>query len=121
MLDEDDRRAFLRRFRRPNLENLQRQSAAKAVNVACRKVVHCPYCGAINGIVKKVGPLKIIHEKFRAKKVQVEHDEFVSTFNSAVAFDGTIKTHVKKAQEDLNPLRVLELFKRISAEVGSPL
>lgn len=28
-----------------------------------------------------------------------------------------LKAHVRKAQEDLNPLRVLELFKRVSAEV----
>lgn len=62
--------------------------------------------------------MKIVHEKYRAKKVAAEHEEFQKTFVSATAFANELRPHVKKAQEDLNPLRVLELFKRISAEVG---
>jgi DNA-directed RNA polymerase III subunit RPC1 len=119
MLSEDDRRTYLARFRRPNLENLQRQAASKAVNTLCRKVVHCPHCGATNGTVKKIGALKIVHEKYRAKKVGGEHEEFLKTFGNAVREDAGLRAHVRKAQEDLNPLRVLELFKRISAEVRS--
>jgi hypothetical protein len=118
LLSEEDRRLYLSRFRRPNLENLQRQSASKAVNTLCRKVVHCPHCGATNGTVKKIGALKIVHEKYRAKKVAGEHEEFLKTFGNAVREDAGLRQHVRKAQEDLNPLRVLELFKRISAEVG---
>lgn len=121
LLSEEDRRLYLSRFRRPNLENLQRQSASKAVNTLCRKVVHCPHCGATNGTVKKIGALKIVHEKYRAKKVASEHEEFLKTFGNAVREDAGLRQHVRKAQEDLNPLRVLELFKRISAEVGSAL
>ena len=117
LLEENDRRTYLKKFRRPDLENLQRQNAAKAVNTMARKIVHCPYCGATNGTVKKIGALKIVHEKYRAKKVAGEQEEFLKTFGHATEFASELKPHVKKAQEDLNPLRVLELFKRISAEV----
>ena len=72
MLTEDQRRSYLKRFRRPKLENLQRQTACKSVNTACRKNLYCPYCGSTNGVVKKTGLLKIVHEKFRAKKTHNE-------------------------------------------------
>ncbi|PLW44061.1 hypothetical protein PCASD_04835 [Puccinia coronata f. sp. avenae] len=41
LLSEEDRRLYLIKFRRPNLENLQRQHLAKQVNTACRKVLAC--------------------------------------------------------------------------------
>lgn len=117
LLDESDRRRFLRRFRRPNLENLQRTQTFKAVNSAARKVLYCPRCGATNGTVKKFGALKIVHEKFRQKMTEEEQVEFRKTFMTAVDMSGgDLAPHLGKAQEDLNPLRVLDLFRRISDE-----
>ncbi|CAK5263000.1 unnamed protein product [Mycena citricolor] len=117
LLDETDRRVYIKRFRRPNLENIQRQAISKAVNTMARKVVHCPYCAATNGTVKKVGPLKIIHDKFRAKKTAPELEAFRKTFATAVEFQKDLLVHVNKPIfEDLNPLKVLDLFKRISDE-----
>ncbi|POW18023.1 hypothetical protein PSTT_00252 [Puccinia striiformis] len=114
LLSEEDRRLYLIRFRRPNLENLQRQHLAKQVNTACRKVITCPYCGATNGTVKKVGALRIIHEKFRAKKKADELASFRDTFITAIKETKELGPHLHKAQEDMNPLRVLNLFRRIT-------
>ncbi|KAG8950075.1 hypothetical protein FRC03_012963 [Tulasnella sp. 419] len=120
LLEESDRRLYLKRFRRPNLENLVRQQLSKAVNTACRKVVYCPYCTATNGTVKKAGLLKIVHEKFRAKKTAGEMEKWKETFSSAVENEKQIAGLLSRAHEDLNPLKVLDLFRRISAE-GKPL
>ncbi|KIY51353.1 beta and beta-prime subunits of DNA dependent RNA-polymerase [Fistulina hepatica ATCC 64428] len=117
LLDEADRRKYLKRFRRPQLENIQRQTLIKAVNAAARKVVYCPYCSATNGAVKKVGALKIIHDKFRAKKTAEEMERWKQTFSHAVAAQNDISMFLNKAaHEDLNPLKVLDLFRRISDE-----
>ncbi|KAK9768440.1 DNA-directed RNA polymerase III subunit C1 (rpo31) [Basidiobolus ranarum] len=116
LLDENDRRIYLKRFRAPRLENLQRRNIVKAVNDKCKKVVYCTYCGATNGVVKKVGPLKITHEKFRAKRTASEQESFKQTFENAIAFAPELKSHVGKAQEDMNPLRVMQLFEKIIAE-----
>jgi DNA-directed RNA polymerase III subunit RPC1 len=119
LLDEPERRMFLKRFRRPNLENLQRQALCKAVNTAARKVVYCPYCSATNGAVKKAGALKIIHDKFRAKKTADELDKFKQSFANAIEAQKDLATYVNRAvHEDLNPLKTLDLFKRMSDEVG---
>ncbi|KAG0021924.1 hypothetical protein BGZ81_008743 [Podila clonocystis] len=114
MLSEKERRQYLRKLRAPNLENLTRKSTLKAVNDMCKKVVICPYCEGINGTVKKVGALRIVHEKFRAKKVADEYERFKDSFNNAIAAAPDMKPHISKAHEDMNPLKVLNLFKAIS-------
>lgn len=118
LLEETDRRAFLKRFRRPNLENVHRQALCKSVNTMARKVIYCPYCSATNGAVKKVGALRIIHDKFRAKKTVDEMERWKRTFAPAVEVQKELGMYINKAvHEDLNPLKTLDLFKRISDEV----
>lgn len=117
LLPPSERAAFLRRFRRPGLETLQRQSASKAVLASCKKRTICSHCGAPNGVVKKSGTLKISHEPYRANKMAEAKSEWMATFKNAIGEDQAIATHLSKAVEDLNPLKVLELFKRVTAEV----
>jgi hypothetical protein len=119
LLEEADRRVYLKRFRNSFLENMQRQSLCKTVNTMARKVVYCPYCSATNGAVKKAGALRIIHDKFRAKKTANEMEIWKTTFSPAIEAQKELGMYLGKAvHEDLNPLKVLDLFKRISDEVG---
>jgi len=121
LLGEKDRRDYLARFRRPNLENLTRQSLTKAINALARKAVDCPHCGSINGTVKKAGALRIIHDKFRAKKTADDKERWKLTFACAVESQKELGLYLSKAvHEDLNPAKVLSLFKRISDEVSQP-
>jgi len=70
--------------------------------------------------VKKAGALKIIHDKFRAKKTADEMEKWKKTFAHAVEAQKELGMYINKAvHEDLNPLKVLDLFKRISDEVRS--
>jgi DNA-directed RNA polymerase III subunit RPC1 len=115
-LSEEDRRKYLRFFRRPGLENLQRANLAKQVNTACRKVLKCPYCTSLNGVVKKAGPLKITHERFRQKSTRDELEEFKKGFASAIKEQRELGGLLSKAHEDIHPLRCLDLFRKISAE-----
>ncbi|KIK07595.1 hypothetical protein K443DRAFT_86774 [Laccaria amethystina LaAM-08-1] len=117
LLEETDRRIFIKRFRRPNLENMQRQLLSKTVNTMARKVVYCPYCSATNGAVKKAGALKIIHDKFRAKKTADELERWKKTFAPALEAQKELAMYINKAvHEDLNALKVFDLFRRISDE-----
>lgn len=110
---------FIKRFRRPDLENMQRQSLIKAVNTLARKIVNCPYCSAINGAVKKAGALKIIHDKFRAKKTADDLERWKRTFAHAIEGQKELSMYLNKAvHEELNPLKVLDLFQRMSDEVS---
>ena len=47
---------------------LEKKALRKIILEKCKKVSICPHCKELNGVVKKAGLLKIIHEKFRGKK-----------------------------------------------------
>jgi hypothetical protein len=55
-LPEDERRTFLRRFRNPRVEVLQRKAMFKKVADRCKRQRYCPHCGDVNGELR---PLKI--------------------------------------------------------------
>ncbi|TPX69397.1 DNA-directed RNA polymerase [Spizellomyces sp. 'palustris'] len=116
LLEEPARRSYIRRLRNPNLDGVQRKEILKAISVACKKVGKCPGCEAINGTVKKVGALKVIHEKFRRKSKTDEEAEFRMTFDTAAKMDPSMAHYIPRAQQDLNPLNVLRLFERITNE-----
>ncbi|KAJ3348238.1 hypothetical protein HDU83_001425 [Entophlyctis luteolus] len=113
LLEESQRRQVLKRLRRPDLDSLQKKDILKSMNASCKKVGKCPHCHSLNGTVKKVGALKIVHEKFKKKKGE-EEAEFRASFETVVELDPTLKPHIPKAQEDLSPLTVLRILERIS-------
>lgn len=71
----------------------------------------------ILGFVKKVGALKIVHEKYRAKKTAAEQATFHQSFDTASQLIPELRSHINKAQDDLNPIKVYEMFQKISSEV----
>ena len=93
----------------------------KQVLAQCKKVAQCPYCGKENGTVKKSGPLKISHEPYRSTKNKVLKEEAQKKFLTVVGQHQNMAAGLEKMQQDLNPMKVLELFKRVSAEVSSLL
>lgn len=70
------------------------------------------------GVVKKCGVLKILHDKFKVvKKNEAIVKEFVESFYIAKEYNKEIEPLINKSHEILNPLRVLYLFKNIPEEV----
>ncbi|KAF2871485.1 hypothetical protein BDV95DRAFT_41501 [Massariosphaeria phaeospora] len=126
LLAEDERRRFLRSMRRPGMDNLQRTGISKKIMEECRKKKTCPYCGAINGTVRKVPghPLKVIHNRYdvfnrstaKNKRPPPGKVEFDHSFETAKAANPDLDKHLKKAVDDMHPLRTLNLFKKISPE-----
>eukprot|EP01113_Clastostelium_recurvatum_P040668 TRINITY_DN6343_c0_g1_i1.p1 TRINITY_DN6343_c0_g1~~TRINITY_DN6343_c0_g1_i1.p1 ORF type:complete len:1395 (-),score=348.95 TRINITY_DN6343_c0_g1_i1:174-4358(-) len=110
-----DQKKFLKRFRNPNSDTPQRRAISRIVVGKCKKQASsCPHCGAFNGVVKKVGALKIVHEKYKVKNHEEEVRQFHAQFDDAIKANPEVAAHLAKAQEDLNPLRVLSIFQRIS-------
>ena len=74
------------------------------------------------GTVKKCALLKIIHEKYHVstssrKMTEAEVSEFYDDMHTVAAENKDLAPYVGKAQEILNPLRVLHLFEHIQEEV----
>uniref|UniRef100_A0A674HBK6 DNA-directed RNA polymerase subunit n=1 Tax=Taeniopygia guttata TaxID=59729 RepID=A0A674HBK6_TAEGU len=118
MLSVEEKKQFLDYLKRPGLAYLQKRGLKKKVSEKCRKKTTCPYCGAFNGTVKKCGLLKIIHEKYKTNKKVVDPivSTFLQSFETAIEYNKEVEPLLGRAQENLNPLVVLNLFKRIPVE-----
>ncbi|OTA90479.1 hypothetical protein M434DRAFT_367966 [Hypoxylon sp. CO27-5] len=122
LLTEAEQRMYLKELRRPFIDNMRRNAILKKINDQCRKTKNCHYCGAVNGQIRKVGALKLVHDKFSAfnkstsqkKQPPPSKIEFDNSFLEAKKHIHDLEKHLRKAFEDLNPLRVLNLFKQIT-------
>ncbi|KAI2470908.1 beta and beta-prime subunits of DNA dependent RNA-polymerase [Annulohypoxylon bovei var. microspora] len=122
LLTEVEQRMYLKELRRPFIDNMRRTAICKKINEQCRKTKNCHYCGAVNGQIRKVGALKLVHDKFVAfnkstsqkKQPPSSKIEFDNSFLEARKHVHDLDKHMRKAFEDLNPLRVLNLFKQIN-------
>ena len=54
LLPVDERAVALRKMRNPRNGALARAALFKKTTERCKKTSLCPYCGAVNGVVKKV-------------------------------------------------------------------
>jgi len=115
MAAPSEREKHLKYFRNPRFETLQRRALHKKISDTCKRCKVCPYCSAPQGVVKRAGTtLKIVHEKY-AKNPDLL-DEFKQEFDEAMKHNDQLKQFLPKVQDDLNPIRVLSLFERITAE-----
>ncbi|KAH3667906.1 hypothetical protein WICMUC_005184 [Wickerhamomyces mucosus] len=124
LIDEDAKRKFREELRRPGIDNLKRMQIIKKILEQCKKQRRCFDCGAINGVVKKAASgsgtasLKIVHDTFRwvGKKPTFEKIEWDKDLDQAVLNNPDIEKFIKRSMDDLNPLKVLNLFKQIKPE-----
>ncbi|XP_053613685.1 DNA-directed RNA polymerase III subunit RPC1 [Plodia interpunctella] len=120
MLPEALKRSFRRKFLNPELSYLHKKTLRAQVLKKAHTFSKCPSCEALNGVVKKssTGILKIIHDKYRNKKssdpvvVRVLKD-----FNQAKDSNKELATMMHSGLiVEMNPLTVLNLFRRIPEE-----
>ncbi|PIK60416.1 putative DNA-directed RNA polymerase III subunit RPC1, partial [Apostichopus japonicus] len=105
-LTTNEAKVFLYSLKRPSLSYLQKKGLRKKIHEKCKKSQVCHYCGAYNGIVKKCGTLKIVHEKY--KKTRKVSDGSLEEFQAAL---GTAVTHNKElqSQKQLRPSVISDL------------
>lgn len=117
LLSPEVRKSFLDSFKRP-MTYLQRKIAKKKVWEKCKKTVNCHYCGSANGMVKKCGLLKIVHDHF--KRTRQGEDpvlkDYISSFEAAIEHNKDVDGLISKNQAVLNPMAVKRLFERIPDE-----
>lgn len=118
LLNDDERRVHVRRFRSQRTERVGREAAFRRVLDRCKRVKTCPHCGEANGAVKKTTQnLKIVHDPFgKSPPGLAAAARYHAEFDKASADNDQIRQHVKNVGDDLNPLRVLGLFSAIPDE-----
>lgn len=116
MMKEEDKLSYFKRLSNPAISYLAKKAIHSQVLVKAKKFTKCPSCGTINGPVKKgPGLMKIVHEPFRGKKAT---DPLITTALEEMLASTENKelTQVigpSALIQELNPLQVLNLFRRI--------
>ncbi|KAK4900819.1 DNA-directed RNA polymerase III subunit C1 (rpo31) [Elasticomyces elasticus] len=122
LLPEKDRRASLKQLRRPGLDSLRKTALCRKIAADCKKNKVCPNCAALNGPIKKVPghPIKIFHNRFavytssnaKSKQKPPAMVAFEESFNIARKSQ-EVERNMRRVADDLTPLRVLNIFKKI--------
>jgi len=90
-----------------------RRAMFKKLLEKCKRAKVCHRCEATNGPVKRAGQnLKIVHEKYTNNKAEQEKREL--EFAEALKYNEQLRQHLIRAQDDLNPIRVMQIFRRIA-------
>ncbi|XP_015123305.1 DNA-directed RNA polymerase III subunit RPC1 [Diachasma alloeum] len=115
MLPERDKKLYLNRVVNPNLGYLNRKALRKVILDKTKKVTICPNCKDLNGMVKKAGLLKIVHEKYRSKKktdpiVEQKLAEYSNVTKDNKEVESILQAGLVNV---LNPLEVQGIFERI--------
>lgn len=94
---------------------LAKKAFYKSVNEKCKKMKMCINCQTRNGTVKKIPPLKIVHERFKTvKKGDPILTKFYSQFDTALEYNKELEGQMNNAAvEFMDPCKVRELFERI--------
>uniref|UniRef100_A0A6Q2XTY3 DNA-directed RNA polymerase subunit n=1 Tax=Esox lucius TaxID=8010 RepID=A0A6Q2XTY3_ESOLU len=118
MLTREEKLQFMDVLKRPGLAYLQKRGLKKKISDKCRKRTMCLNCATLNGPVKKCGLLKIIHEKYKTTKKVVDSvvSDFLNSFDIAIEHNKEVEGLLNRAQENMSPLVVLNLFRRIPSE-----
>ncbi|KAL1427574.1 hypothetical protein MTO96_017274 [Rhipicephalus appendiculatus] len=118
MLPPPERARFLDMVQRPSTSFLTKKSLHKKIVEICRKQASCPFCGVVNGQVKKCGLLKFVYERYKAhKKNEGVIKDLQDDYQEARSYNNEIDSVINKVTSDiLNPLVVRDLLRRIPDE-----
>lgn len=109
IISEKDRSRYMSRFRRPNIDYLEKKAVHKEIVEKGKKVKFCSYCHNFNGSVKKVPLYKIIHVNVAGTKKGKEDNDTID--------QSEIEEYIKRNRAELlDPIRVLLLFQKIPDE-----
>ncbi|KAA6385603.1 MAG: putative DNA-directed RNA polymerase III subunit C1, partial [Streblomastix strix] len=98
-----------------NIESMRRNQIVKKNIEQAKKMHKCSYCMKANSQVKKVAPLKLSH-MILSEKTGIAKQQLERKCSNAIKYDIDLQEHLNRAQETINPMRALELFKLMPDE-----
>ena len=108
-------------------DNVRRTNCFKKIIDRCKKTHECGHCGSLNGLVKRVGCMHIVHEqhgKQTGQNAERVKKDFEATFEASCAgakgayenpqlSGADLRQLLPKAGDDINPLRARQLLSAI--------
>ncbi|ORC93261.1 DNA-directed RNA polymerase III largest subunit [Trypanosoma theileri] len=122
LLDDSEIEYYKRRLSSTKLEPLQRAALIKTIQTDAYKTRVCLKCGGLNGVVRRVRPLRLVHEKYRVDlrrgEESVENTEvfFEHDMRTARTYNKVIDENKENIHDFLDPVRVRQLFLAVPPE-----
>lgn len=127
LLTQEEKEVYRRKLRRDPtgllaIEPQQHQAIVKQIQEDAYKTRVCPYCGALNGVVRRVRPMRLIHERHkvglrRGEERNAEVDRSVlKDMKSALAHNSELREQLEHVYDILDPVRVRNLFLAVPKE-----
>ncbi|KAL0272113.1 UNVERIFIED_CONTAM: hypothetical protein PYX00_005208 [Menopon gallinae] len=115
LLPEELKKGYRLKLLNPKFLYLARKALRKQIHEKAKKTSICPYCKGLNGVVKKCGLLKIVHEKFRGTKANSTlMTKHIQAYNNVLEYDKELENIIANGVAFiLTPLDVLNLLERI--------
>lgn len=116
LIQEDSKKAYRTKLLNPAFSYLARKALRKQIHDKAKKISKCPFCKSVNGVIKKGGLLKIVHDKFRNAKSKDDpiFAKHVVAYNNVLEYDKELETVLTPGMSFiLTPLDVLNLLERI--------
>lgn len=121
LLTKEEVTYYTRRLQ-AHLEPQQYQATVKQIQEDAYKTRICTHCGSVNGVVRRVRPMRLVHEKYRVELRRGEEStddpqqSLYRQLHSATMHNKEIADHIDHIQEFLDPVRVRQLFLSIPPE-----
>ncbi|KAL7672450.1 hypothetical protein ACOME3_007334 [Neoechinorhynchus agilis] len=115
LLNQESMTSMGRKARRINNTYLERKAIRNAVHIKCRKTKRCPHCSDLNGVVKKMGFMKIAHYKFRSvtKRDQAIVNAHLNNYADILDSTRNMRQILEQGYEILNYMQVFEILDNI--------
>lgn len=122
LLPQEKRSEYLQKVNRAKGSYLERKALHEQIVKLCKKQKQCQYCKEFNGQVKKTGCYKILSQNVpvrpKSSKISTasskEHIKQMSRFKSIIESTPDLEELLEKqTHELLDPIVVLDLFRRI--------
>lgn len=123
LLPINKRNEYLAKVMRAKNSYLERKVIHEQIIKLCKKQKNCPYCGKFNGQIKKTGCYKILSQNVPIKpksknsltvNYSKEQIQQISAFKNIIESNPDIEELLEKqTHEMLDPIIVLDIFRRI--------
>jgi DNA-directed RNA polymerase III subunit RPC1 len=98
LLVPEAREKFLKDAKRARQDPQKIKHFLKEVQKACNQNTHCPHCGDVNGDIRRIPPMKFVHNKWKKKAAEGDRAEFELQFAEAAKSSPDLRQYISKVR-----------------------
>jgi DNA-directed RNA polymerase III subunit RPC1 len=95
-LPDSAREKFLKDAKRARKDPQKIKHFVKEISKAVAQNLNCPHCGELNGDIRRIPPMKFVHNKWKKRAAEGSRAEFEQLFTEAAKSSPDLKQYISK-------------------------